>query len=176
MCCRVRSAYIKLSSHYDLLFEPPYKSLIQPQIIRSHYIKSSRLLPELNSVSMAFEPRFSDLLQSTDDSTLEMDDPAPSSTYGLNLTILFGAIIILAIYAWCLICLDRKPSEDKESCTSGKRVDGTKHKADDVSGSSTSDVSKAHDQPPALSTAKSYAQGMDRDEDFLETEGGRVVW
>ncbi len=62
---------------------------------------------------MAFEPPFSDLLQSIDDSTLEMDDPAPSTTYDLKLTVLFGAIVLVAIYAWSLKCLDRELSEDQ---------------------------------------------------------------
>jgi len=125
---------------------------------------------------MAFEPHFSDLLQSTDDSNLEMDDPAPSSTYDLKLTVLFGAIVLVAIYAWCLNCLDRELSEDKEKYRTGEeRADVVKDKSDNISDSSTSDVPNPEDQPPASSTAESFGQDADSDEEGLETEGWRVV-
>jgi len=125
---------------------------------------------------MAFEARFQNLLQTTDDANLEKDDPAPTNTYDLKLTILFGAIVLLAVYAWCLNCLDRELSEDKEKhCTSEKGADGLKEKADDVSDSSTSDVSISQAQPLALSTAESFGRDMDSDEDSLDTEGWRVV-
>lgn len=125
---------------------------------------------------MAFEARFSDLLQSIDDSPLEMDDPTPSSTYDLKLTILFGAIVLVAIYAWCLKCLDRELSEDKDkNRTNEKRADRPKEKAYDASHSSTSDVSSSHEQPRDFSTPEELDQDANSDEDSLETEGWRVV-
>ncbi len=125
---------------------------------------------------MAFEARFQHLLQTTDDADLEKDDPAPSNTYDLKLTILFGAIVLLAMCAWCLNCLDRELSEDKEKhCTSEKGADGLKEKADDVRDSSTPDISSSEDQPPAMSSAEVLGQGIDPDEDSLESEGWRVV-
>lgn len=102
---------------------------------------------------MAYEPGFSDLLQSIDDATLEMDDPTPSSTYDLKITIFFGAIVLVAIYAWCLKCLDRKLSEDKDkNRTNGKKTDKVKKGADDVSNSSISDVSNSQEQLRDFST------------------------
>jgi len=125
---------------------------------------------------MAFEAPFQHLLQTTDDANLEKDDPAPTNTYDLKLTIFFGAIVLLAMYAWCLNCLDRELSEDKEKhCTSEKGADGLKEKADDVRDSSNPDISSSQDQPPAMSNAEVLGQGIDSDEDSLESEGWRVV-
>lgn len=125
---------------------------------------------------MVLQSHVPDLLQTTDDSNLEMDDPASSYTDNLKLTILVGAIALVAIYAWCLMCLDQKLSEDKENDrASEKRAGGIKEEAKNSSDTSISDVPDFKDQALDFSTPEELGQDADSDEGSLETEGWRVV-
>lgn len=125
---------------------------------------------------MVFESHVPDLLQSTDDSEFEMDDPASSNTDNLKLTILVGAIMLVAIYAWCVMCLDHKLSEDKEKNRTGeKRANGINERARALSDIPVSDVPNSQDQPADFSTPEELGPDADSDGDILETEGWRVV-